>query len=307
MRIVYMGTPDFAVKPLEALLTDGQEVVGVFTREDKPVGRKAILTAPPVKDCALEHGLPVFQPSTLKNGAGLTLLEPLQPDLIVVAAYGRILPPEVLHLPKYGCINLHGSLLPKYRGAAPIQRAVMNGESVTGITVMQMNEGLDTGDMLLKKEVAVGCDETAGELFDRLTDVAAALIPETMRAIENGAFRPEKQCEEESTYAAMLTKEDSRIDFHKTAAEVHNHIRGLDPWPTATCTLDGKILKLFRSSLLGDAFGAPGAARMTDEGLAISCANGAVLVREVQAEGKRRMSAADFFRGHPLTDGTVLE
>ena len=306
MRVVYMGTPDFAVKPLQALLSDGQEVVGVFTREDKPVGRKAILTAPPVKVFAQENGLAVYQPATLKNGAGLTLLEPLQPDLIVVAAYGRILPPDVLTLPKYGCINLHGSLLPKYRGAAPIQRAVMNGETVTGITVMQMDEGLDTGAMLLKKEVTVGCDETAGELFERLTDVAAALIPETMRAIENGTFRPEKQCEEESTYAAMLTKSDSRIDWNLAAAEVHNRIRGLDPWPTATCTLDGKLLKLFCSSLLGEAFGAPGAARVTDAGLAVSCADGSVLVREVQAEGKRRMSAADFFRGHPLADGTVL-
>ncbi|MBQ3889436.1 MAG: methionyl-tRNA formyltransferase [Clostridia bacterium] len=307
MRVVYMGTPDFAVKPLLALLADGQEVVGVFTREDKPVGRKAVLTAPPVKVCAQEHGLTVFQPATLKNGAGLALLEPLKPDLVVVAAYGRILPPEVLQCPKYGCINLHGSLLPKYRGAAPIQRAVMNGEPVTGITVMQMNEGLDTGDMLLKKEVAVGCDETAGELFDRLTEVAAALIPETMCAIEAGTFRPEKQNEEESTYAAMLTKADSRLDWQKSAFEVHNHIRGLDPWPTATTTLDGKTLKLFRSSLQGDAFGAPGAARMTENGLEVSCADGAVLVREVQADGKRRMSAADFFRGHPLTDGTVLE
>jgi len=292
---------------LQALLADGQEIVGVFTREDKPVGRKAVLTAPPVKVCAQENGLTVFQPATLKNGTGLALLEPLKPDLVIVAAYGRILPPEVLRCPGYGCINLHGSLLPKYRGAAPIQRAVMNGETVTGITVMQMNEGLDTGDILIKKEVAVGCDETAGELFDRLTDVAAALIPETMRSIENGTLRPEKQNEEESTYAAMLTKADSRIDWHNPAAAVHNHIRGLDPWPTATTTLDGKTLKLFRSSLLGSAFGAPGAARMTDKGLEVSCAEGAVLVREVQAEGKRRMSAADFFRGHPLTDGAVLE
>ncbi len=302
-----MGTPDFAVKPLQALIDNGYEVVGAVTQPDKPVGRKAILTPPPVKVLALENNIPVFQPQTLKNGAGVELLKELKPDLAVVVAYGKILPKDFLDFPKYGCINVHGSLLPKYRGAAPIQRCVLDGEEYSGVTTMQLDEGVDTGDILLAEKTEVGENETSGELFDRLAVLGAGLLLKTLKALENGELKPVKQNDAESSYAAMLDKSMSLVDFTKSAAEVHNLIRGLDPWPVANTVLDGKTLKLFSSSVIENCKGTAGSASAGKDGLLVACGDGAgVLIKEVQFEGKKRMSAADFFRGHPLQNGTVL-
>lgn len=308
MKIVYMGTPDFAVLPLKSLIDKGYDVAGVFTQPDKPVGRKAILTPPPVKRLALENNIPVFQPNSLKNGEGVKILEELKPDVVIVVAYGKILPKDFLDYPKYGCINIHGSLLPKYRGAAPIQRCVLDGEKYAGVTSMQMDVGLDTGDMLLKTVTEIGENETAGELFDRLAVIGADLLIETLVALGKGELKPEKQNEAESTYAAMLDKTMSPVDWSKTALEVHNHIRGLDPWPVAQTVLEGKNLKLFGSELVkNEGSGLPGSVKITKKGLLVYCGDGnPVFIKEVQYEGKKRMSASDFFRGHPVADGTVL-
>lgn len=308
MKIVYMGTPDFAVLPLKSLIDRGYDVAGVFTQPDKPVGRKAILTPPPVKRLALENNIPVFQPNSLKNGEGVKILEELKPDVVIVVAYGKILPKDFLDYPKYGCINIHGSLLPKYRGAAPIQRCVLDGEKYAGVTSMQMDVGLDTGDMLLKTVTEIGENETAGELFDRLAVMGADLLIETLVALGKGELKPEKQNEAESTYAAMLDKTISPVDWTKTALEVHNHIRGLDPWPVAQTVLEGKNLKLFGSELVkNEGSGLPGSVKITKKGLLVYCGDGnPVFINEVQYEGKKRMSASDFFRGHPVADGTVL-
>ncbi len=308
MKIVYMGTPDFAVLPLKALIDKGYDVAGVFTQPDKPVGRKAILTPPPVKTLAIENNIPVFQPASLKNGEGVKILEELKPDVVIVVAYGKILPKDFLDYPEYGCINIHGSLLPKYRGAAPIQRCVLDGEKYAGVTSMQMDVGLDTGDMLLKTVTEIGENETAGELFDRLAVMGADLLIETLVALKKGELKPEKQNDAESTYAAMLDKTMSPVDWSKTAREVHNHIRGLDPWPVAQTVLEGKNLKLFSSELINnEGAGLPGSVKITKKGLLVYCGDGnPVFIKEVQYEGKKRMSAADFFRGHPVADGTVL-
>ena len=308
MRVVYMGTPDFAVKPLEALIEANYDVVGVFTQPDKPVGRKAILTPPPVKVVALNNNIPVYQPDTLRNGVGTAILEDLKPDVVIVVAYGKILPKDFLDYPKYGCINIHGSILPEYRGAAPIQRSVLDGKEFAGVTAMQMDVGLDTGDMLLVEKTPIGENETSGELYERLTVIGAELLIKTLVALEKGELTPEKQDDSKSTYAAMLDKTMSPVDWSKTAVEVHNQIRGLDPWPVALTTLDGKNLKLFRSSVVDDlGSGKPGEAMVLKNGLGVFCGDGrAVLINEVQYEGKKRMNAADFFRGHPIEKNTVL-
>lgn len=308
MKVVYMGTPDFAVAPLKALIENGYEVVGVFTQPDKPVGRKAILTPPPVKVVALENNIPVFQPDSLKNGEGVRLLEELKPDICVVVAYGKILPEDFLRFPEYGCINIHGSILPEYRGAAPIQRSVLDGKEFAGVTSMQMDVGLDTGDILFIEKTKILDNETSGDLYERLTVIGADLLIKTLKAIENGEVTPVKQDDEKSTYAAMLDKTMSPVDWSKPALEIHNQIRGLDPWPVAQTTLNGKNLKLFRS-YISDEFsgGAPGEAFVLKNGLGVYCGDGkAVVVTEVQYEGKKRMNAADFLRGCQLQKGTIL-
>lgn len=304
-----MGTPDFAVEPLKALVNSGYDVCGVVTQPDKPVGRKAILTPPPVKVQAEDFGIKVFQPQTLKNGEGMEILRELNPDVVIVVAYGKILPKDFLEYSKYGCINIHGSILPKYRGAAPIQRCVLDGEEYAGVTSMQMDVGLDTGDMLLVEKTKIGENETAGELFDRLAPMGADLLIKTLVALEKGELTPQKQNDAESTYASMLDKSMSPVDFTKPSWEVHNQIRGLDPWPVALTYLEGKTLKLFRSSVSEDLKGGKaGETRTLKNGLAIFCGDGkAVVVAEVQFEGKKRMNAADFLRGHPIPDGTVLQ
>ena len=308
MKVLYMGTPDFAVKPLEALLEKGYTVCGVVTQPDKPVGRKAALTPPPVKVVAEKNGLKVFQPNTLKNGEGIEILKETEPDVVAVVAYGKILPKDFLEYTKYGCINIHGSILPKYRGAAPIQQCVLDGEEYGGVTSMQMDVGLDTGDMLLCKKTKIGENETAGELFDRLAPMGAELLIETLGAAEKGELKPVKQNEAESSYASMLDKSMCKVDWTKSAREVHNQIRGLDPWPTALTYLDGKTLKLFSSSVSTELSGGnPGETKTLKSGLAVFCGDGkAVVISEVQFEGKKRMKATDFLNGHPIPDGTVL-
>lgn len=305
MKILYMGTPDFAVEPLKELLKNNYEVCGVVTQPDKPVGRKAILTPPPVKVIAENAGIKVYQPQTLKNGEGMEILRELEPDVVIVVAYGKILPKDFLEYPEYGCINIHGSLLPAYRGAAPIQRCVLNGEKYAGVTSMQMDEGLDTGDMLLKAQTEIGENETSGELFDRVALMGAELLIDTLEALQKGELKPEKQDDSKSNYAAMLQKTMSPVDWNKTAGEVHNQIRGLDPWPVALTYLDGKTLKLFRSSVSQTLSGGKAGEAVTlKDTFAVFCGDGkAVVIDEVQFEGKKRMKAVDFLRGHPLEKG----
>ena len=309
MRMVFMGTPDFAVNSLERLIADGHDIVGVFTQPDKPQGRKMKLTPPPVKQLALTHNIPVFQPDTFKNESQLALLQDLNPEVIVVVAYGKLLPGYVLDLPKYGCINVHGSLLPKYRGAAPVQWMVLNGETTAGVTTMYMDRGLDTGDILLVSETEVGENETAGELFDRLAAMGADLISETIKRLPEGIER-KPQDDGQSTYVSVLDKKMSVVDWSKSAQEVHNLIRGLDPWPVAVTTRGEVRLKLFQSRLTGKTTSLPaGSVTEADPktGLFVACGDGQVLqITEIQMVGKKRMPAGDYLRGHGMEPGTVL-
>lgn len=309
MRMVFMGTPDFAVYSLERLIADGHDIVGVFTQPDKPQGRKMKLTPPPVKQLALTHDIPVFQPDTFTNESQLALLQQLNPEVIVVVAYGKLLPSYVLDLPKYGCINVHGSLLPKYRGAAPVQWMVLNGETTAGVTTMYMDRGLDTGDILLVSETEVGENETAGELFDRLAAMGADLISETIKRLPEGIER-KPQDDSQSTYVSVLDKKMSVIDWSKSAQQVHNFIRGLDPWPVAMTTRGDVRLKLFQSRLTGKTTNLPaGSVTEADpkKGLLVACGDGQVLqIMEIQMVGKKRMSAGDYLRGHGMEPGTVL-
>ena len=308
MKVVYMGTPDFAVAPLKTLIENGFEVVGVFTQPDKPVGRKAILTPPPVKVTALENNIPVFQPESFKNGEGVKILRELKPDVCAVVAYGKILPKEFLDFPQYGCINIHGSILPEYRGAAPIQRSILDGKEYAGVSAQQMDVGVDTGDILFTEKIKILENETSGDLYERLTVIGAELLVKTLKAIENNEINPIKQDDSKSTHAAMLDKTMSPVDWSKSAFEIHNQIRGLDPWPVAQTTLNGKNLKLFRSYIdenLGS--GKAGEVVALKKGLGVFCGDGkAVVITEVQYEGKKRMNAADFLRGCQLAEGTVL-
>ena len=308
MRLIFMGTPEFSAPAIDALLEAGHEIAAVFSQPDKPKGRGYNLTPPPVKVKALEHGIPVYQPTTMKDGEALQIFKDISPDVAVVIAYGRILPKEILEAPKYGCINVHASLLPKYRGAAPIQWSVIDGQPKTGVTTMQMDVGLDTGDMLMKCETAIDPDETAGQLHDRLSLMGAKLIVDTLAALEQGALTPQKQDDSQSCYAKMLTKELCAVDWHKSAKEIHDQIRGLSPWPVATAVLEGKKLKLHRSAIAaqGSETAACGEIISLDP-LTVQCGEGAVALLEIQAEGKKRMNAQDYLRGHPIETGTILQ
>lgn len=310
MRIVFMGTPDFAVPCLQKVLNLGHEVVGVFTQPDKPVGRKQTLTPPPVKQLALEKGIPVFQPAKMRDGAALEILQGLKPDLAVVVAYGRILPPDLLAVPPLGCINIHGSLLPHYRGAAPIQWTVLNGEAVGGVTSMYMDEGLDTGDMILKKETPVGPDETSGELFDRLCLLGAECLAETLELIESGNAPRTPQNHAEATLAPILSKEMARIDFGKDARQVHNLVRGMSPWPTAFTRCGEKLLKIHQSQVVaeleGKPCGKPGEVIADGKHFTVACGSGALRLCVVQLEGKGRLEGEVFLRGSRLEPGFVL-
>ena len=307
MRIVFMGTPDFAVPCLRVLAKSGHEIAGVFTQPDKPKGRGYKLIPTPVKAAALEYGIPVFQPVSLRRGdeaeEGLRVLRELAPELIVVTAYGQILPVEILELPEHGCINIHASLLPEYRGAAPINWVLLNGEKQTGVTSMQMSEGLDTGDMLIKRATDIGENETYQELYSRLSVMGGEVLMETIAAIENGTISPVVQDDSLSSYAPMIKKEMSRHDFNKTATEVHNTIRGV----TGFTMLGGKRLKVFASQISDNiAPGESGTVADTDRFI-VRCGDGrGVQLLEVQPEGGKRMETAAFLRGKKLVKGEKL-
>ena len=308
MKIVFMGTPDFAVPCLERLLSDGHDVALVVTQADKPKGRGYALTPPPVKKAALDRGIDVYQPSTLRNSdEALERLGNCRADVFVVVAYGKLLPPSILALPRWGCINVHASLLPKYRGAAPIQWAVLRGEKESGVTTMLMEAGLDTGPMLLQRRCAIPEDMTAGELHDQLMWEGAQARSDTLKEMEAGALVPQAQEDAASCYAPMLSRELSSIDWTRPAEEIHNQVRGLNPWPSAVTSLKGKSLKIHRSRVSDDlGCDRPGKVIKLDP-FTISCGQGSALeVWELQYEGSRRMASSDFLRGHPLKVGEDL-
>lgn len=308
MRVVFMGTPEFAVPCLQKLIDLGHEVTGVFTQPDKPQGRKMILTPPPVKELALANGLTVYQPVKMKDGTALEMLKEANPELVIVVAYGKILPKEILDYPEHGCINIHASLLPKLRGAAPIQWSVINGLDKTGVTSMQMDEGLDTGDMLLKGEIEIGENDTAGDMHDRLSVLGAEILEKTIDALMKNELKPEKQNHDEFTYAPMLSKDLSPIDWNCSALEIHNKIRGLSPWPSANAKLNGKTVKIHKS-VLSDVKG-KGAGEIVEAGkrLVVSCGDSKCIeILTLQAEGKKSMPASDFLRGNPVEIGAFFE
>lgn len=300
-----MGTPDFAVPSLQALLDAGHEVCAVYTQPDKPQGRKQVLTPPPVKVLAQEHHIPVYQPLSFKGADAQAQLRALEPEVIIVVAYGKLLPKAVLDIPPRGCINVHGSLLPRWRGAAPIQWSVIAGDQKAGVTTMQMAEGLDTGDMLLTCETEVGARETAGELFDRLAQAGAELLVETLDKLDT--ITPTPQDDSQSCYAHMLDKQMAVIDWSKSAHEIDCLIRGLNPWPVALTTLDGARLKVYAAQPVSGA-GKPGEVLEGDakRGLVVACGEGALMLEEIQLVGGKRMKCADFLRGHAVPKGTIL-
>lgn len=305
MNIIFMGTPDFAVPALEKLVASEHNVTAVFTQPDKPRGRKMVLTPPEVKACALKHGIKVYQPDSLKDGKTLEIIKDCNPDVIVVAAYGKILPKEILDYPKYGCVNIHGSLLPKYRGAAPIQRAVLDGESETGVTTMQMAEGLDTGDMLLVYKTPILPDETSGELFDRLALAGADLLLDTLEGLEKGEIVPQKQNDSLSSYAKMIDKSMCPIDFNKTAQAVHNQVRGLNPWPVATAQINGKRLKIYKTKL-SSLKGNPGEV-ISLKPLTVACKENSVEIITLQPEGKKIMDSKAYLAGNKISLGDKFD
>lgn len=308
MRIVFMGTPDFSVECLKALVNSKHEVVGVFCQPDKPVGRKQELKMPDVKIEALKHNLPVFQPATLKNGKGVELLKELNPELVIVIAYGKILPLDFLQFPKYGCINIHASVLPKYRGASPIHHSVLNGDSETGVTAMQMDEGVDTGDILLVRKIPIGINDTTLEMFEKLSHLGAEVLLETLDLLEKGELKPVKQNEAEATHAGLLSKEEGEIDWNQSALSIHNKIRGLYSWPGAYTKLGGKILKVHKAVLSEEKGNSiPGEVIRSHEKIAVSCGDGhCVELLELQLEGKKRLDAVSFINGRQISVGTVL-
>lgn len=303
MRIVFMGTPDFAEASLKKLIDENFDIVGVFTQPDKPRGRGMELSFSPVKTLALAHGIPVYQPEKMRDGTALAMLTELRPDILVVVAYGRLLPDELLALPKYGAVNVHASLLPKYRGAAPIQWAVLNGDRTTGVCTMYLAHEMDTGDVIYTQETEIGEKETSGELFDRLKEMGAELLVKTLRDIETGTAPRKPQNHSEASYVTMLDKSMSPIDWNRSPRQVMKWIFGLQPWPVATCELEGKIYRVFDAEYTEThTEKQPGMlVSAGDRGLEIACAGGeTLLITELQAPGKKRMRAADFLRGHAI-------
>lgn len=308
LRTVFMGTPEFAVGSLQGLLDSGVNLVGVYTQPDRPKGRGKKLAASPVKQLALEHGIPVFQPQKLRHPDAVKELQELQPDLIIVVAYGQILPKAVLEIPSHHCINVHASLLPKYRGAAPINKVIIDGETETGVTTMLMDVGLDTGDMLIKRSLEIDKNETAGQLHDRLARLGREALEETLLQLCAGTLGAEKQNDALSCYAPMLKKEDGLIDWKKPAEEIHNQVRGLDPWPGAYTYLDDEVLKIAATEVVEDISGDPGTILSADKtGVCVACGEGALVIGELQLPGKKRLSAMNFLSGRPLFSGTQLQ
>ncbi len=306
MKIIYMGTPDFAVPSLERLLADGHEIALVVTQPDKPVGRKQILTPTAVKACAITHKLPVFQPDSMKTDESFDRLREVNADVIVVVAYGKILPKRILDLTPYGCVNVHGSLLPRYRGAAPVQWAVINGDAESGVTTMQLDEGVDTGDILLMSRRPIPSNMTGGELFDCLATDGAELLSVTLKRLLSGEITPIPQPSEGACYASMLTKSMCPLDWNRPAMDLHNQVRGFNPWPVATCRVDDRTMKIFRTHVGGET-DEPAGTVVCGMPLTVACGDGKTLmIDELQAEGSRRMAATDYLRGHPMAVGTVL-
>ena len=310
MNIIFMGTPDFAIPALKTLIKSEHSVSAVFTQPDKPKGRGHKLTPPPVKVLAEQNGITVYQPESLKKNADeyISIINDIKPDIIVVAAYGKILPKEVLDIPAFGCVNIHGSLLPKYRGAAPIQWAVLNGDKETGITTMLMNEGLDTGDILLTEKTEIGENEIASELFDRLSLIGAELVLKTIDNLQKGKITPKKQDNSRVTYAPMLSKDLSNIDFNRPVYEVHKKICGLSDWPCAVTSINGKRLKIYRSQIVSNTKPdtEPGEI-INEKDFTVACIDGSIRLVEVQAEGSKRMKSEDYLRGRPVSRGTMLK
>jgi len=302
MRVVFMGTPDIAATCLKKILETGHDVVAVYTQPDRPKNRGMKLAFSPVKEVALAHQLPVFQPENFRDEETVEQLRALQPDVVAVVAYGRILPQKVLDIPQKGCINIHASLLPAYRGSAPYQWAVLDGLAETGVTAMYLCREMDAGDMIDTAKTPIGENETAGELLDRLAVLGADLLDRTLRAIGDGTVQAVPQDHSKATYAPMLDKSMCPIDFTKTARQVHNHVRGMNPWPVATMELQGKRFKVYETTALAEETGKePGTVlELTKKGLKIACGEGVIEIRTLQAEGGKRMAAPDYFRGHPL-------
>ena len=306
MKIIFMGTPDFAAASLEALIDSRHEIQAVVTQPDKPKGRKGELTPSPVKVIAKREGIKVYQPLKVRDEDFVETLRAYNPDVMVVVAFGQIIPLSILKMPKFGCVNIHGSLLPKYRGAAPIQWAVLDGEKETGITTILMDEGIDTGDILLKKTIKIDTDETSGSLFDKLMALGAETILETLDELEKGSLTPTKQGESPTAYAKMLTKAMGLIDFTRSAKELDCFVRGMDPWPSAYTLLAGKTLKLWKVRAVEGGGKAGSVIDIDKESFTIACGEGAIEVLEVQLEGKKRMSAGDFLKGSTLNIGQEL-
>ncbi len=307
IRTVFMGTPDFALDTLQGLIDFGLNMVGVYTQPDRPKGRGKKLAAPPVKELAQKYEIPVFQPQKLREPSVVDELKELQPDLIVVVAYGQILPKSVLEIPQHGCINVHASLLPKYRGAAPINKSIVDGETETGVTTMYMDVGLDTGDMLIKRSLTIGENETAGQVHDRLALLGREAMEETLQLICAGTLVAEKQDDELTCYAPMMKKEDGLIDWSQPAATVHNLIRGLDPWPGAYTHLDGDVLKISATQVEAELSGKPGEILSADKtGVRVACGAGGLVIDGLQLPGKKRLAAVNFLSGKPLFVGTIL-
>ena len=302
MRVVFMGTPDIAATCLKKILENGCNVVGVYTQPDRPKNRGMNLAFSPVKELALQYELPVFQPENFREEETVEQLRQLQPDVVAVVAYGRILPQKVLDIPTKGCINIHASLLPCYRGSAPYQWAVLDGLEKTGVTAMYLCREMDAGDIIDSAETPIGPDETAGELLDRLAVLGADLLCKTVRRMSEGAVEATPQNCECVTYAPMLDKSMCPIDFQKTAQQVHNHVRGMNPWPVATTELGGKRFKIYTTALTGEKTdAAPGTVLgLSKTGLKMACSDEVIEIRVLQAEGGKRMAAPDYFRGHPL-------
>jgi methionyl-tRNA formyltransferase len=309
MKIVFMGTPDFAVPSLDMLVKENYDVAAAVTQPDKPKGRGNKITPSPVKEYALNAGIRVLQPERLKTDNFFQELANIGPDLIVTAAYGKILPKAVLDLPPKGCINVHGSLLPKYRGAAPVQWTVINGETVSGITTMFMDEGIDTGDILNKKEIPIDEDMTAGELYENLAGLGAVTLKETLAMLEEGVLKRKKQDESKATYVKVIDKDLGCIDWNKPSKDVHNLVRGVNPWPGAYTFYKGEKMKIWKTAVLHEASDTqPGTIiRVDREGIAVSCGHETVLIKEVQFLNSRKMSVAEFICGHKLEESEILK
>ncbi len=313
MRIVYMGTPDFSVPPLEKMIENGHEIVAVVTQPDKPKGRSDKLMPSPVKECALKHGLKIMQPVKIREKETVEELKSLNADIFVVAAFGQILSQEVLDIPKFGCINIHASLLPKYRGAAPIQMCILNGDKTTGVTIMQMNAGMDTGDILITREIPIEEEDTAGTLFDKLMYLGADLVVEALPMIEKGELTPVPQNDAEATKCGKISKEMGHIDWNDSAEKINNLVRGMNPWPSAYTGLNGKMLKIWKAGICRSAdekamAGQPGTINsVSRDSFFVNTGDGILEVTEIQLEGKKRMPVSAFLAGNSIGAGDKLQ